>query len=72
MERHRADLMQRLDHILEKLDRGLAYLNQYNPEIEPHHLRRMKDAYQQLREILLGVDADVELMQRMRQMWMRK
>src|SRR5258705_13860698 len=30
---HRADLIQRLDHILTQLDQGLGYLRQHNPDV---------------------------------------
>ena len=62
MRHHRMDLIQRLDHVLERLGRGLGYLNQHNPEFEEHHLSGMKSAYQKLRETLLGVDGDAERM----------
>ena len=63
MGHHRADLVQRLDHVLERLNRGLEYLKQHNPEFEEHHLVEMKSTYQKLRETLLDVDADAERMQ---------
>ena len=63
MGHHRVDLIKRLDHILERLERGLGYLKQYNPGFEEHHLLGMKSTYQKLRETLLGADADAERMQ---------
>lgn len=56
MRSHRADLIQRLDHILGELDRGPDYLKQHNPEFETGNLPEMKDHYQILRRILLDED----------------
>ena len=50
---HRADLIQRLDHVLEQLDRGLEYLTQHNPDFTEGRMRRMKNQYQKLRGTLL-------------------
>jgi len=59
MEHHRVDLIRRLDHVIETLDRGPRYLGQHNPGRE-HHLWRMKNIYQSLRETLLRVDAEAK------------
>ena len=57
MGHHRADLIQRLDHVLGQLDRGLEYLTQHNPELDEDDLRERKDRYQKLRETLLEIDS---------------
>jgi hypothetical protein len=53
MEHHRADLLQQLDHVIGRLDHGLGYLKQHDPEFNEAHLQRTKHQYQYLREILL-------------------
>ena len=58
MGHHRTDLIRQLDHVLKKLDRGLGYLRQHNPEFSQLHLWRMEYVYQKLREMLLRVDAE--------------
>ena len=58
MGHHRTDLIRRLDHVLKRLDRGLGYLRQHNPEFGQLHLWRMEYVYQKLRETLLHVDAE--------------
>ena len=60
MGHHRVDLIKRLNRVLKKLDRGLEYFKQRNPEFEEYHLFGMKTTYQKLRETLLGVDAEAE------------
>ena len=57
MGHHRADLIQRLDHVLGQLDRGLEYLTQHNPKLDEDGLRDRKDGYQKLRETLLEIDS---------------
>ena len=57
MGHHRADLIQRLDHVLGQLDRGLEYLRQYCPEFGEDDLRISKDQYRNLRETLLEIDS---------------
>ena len=64
MGHHRVDLIRRLDHILERLDYGLGYLRQYNPEFGEQHLWRMQYIYYTLRETLLRVDAEAEVIGR--------
>ena len=54
MGHHRADLIQRLDHVLEQLDCGLEHFKQHNPQFGEDVLRIRKVQYQQLRETLLG------------------
>jgi len=53
---HRADLTQRLDHVLGQLDRGLEYLQQHEPELDEDEVQRRKGQYGELRAILLEVD----------------
>ena len=56
MDCHRADLIQRLNHILKQLDRGLVYLKQHNPNLDERSLQVMEYQYQKLREILLEIN----------------
>ena len=53
MGHHRADLIQRLDHVLGQLDRGLEYFKQHSPEFHERKLQTRKDQYRGLREALL-------------------
>jgi len=64
MEHHRADLVQRLDHILKRLGRGVGYLKRHNPALDERHLWRMEYLYEKLREGLLDVDAKAEAIRR--------
>ena len=56
MNSHRADLLQRLDHILEQLDDGLKHLQQHRPDLTDYDLDGMKRCYSGLKQELLGVD----------------
>ena len=56
MERHRADLLQRLDLVIRQLDLGLEYFKKLNPKFDEDYLQRAKHQYQYLREILLEVN----------------
>ena len=58
MSSHRADLLQRLDHVLAQLDRGLEHLQQNKPWLDEYGLQRMKRQYGELRKILLEVDRE--------------
>ena len=49
---HRAELVQRLDHVIGQLDRGLAYLQRERPELKEENLQKRKDQYETLRKIL--------------------
>jgi hypothetical protein len=60
MRHHRADLLQRLDHVIGRLDRGLEYLKQQNPGFNEAYLQGTKHQYQYLREILLEMNAKSE------------
>ena len=53
---HQADLIQRLDHVLEQLGRGLEYLKKHNPQSDGDDLQERKDNYRKLRETLLVAD----------------
>ena len=58
MSHHRADLVQRLDQILGQLDKGTEYLQQHNPNILWFEPQRVKDHCGELRDILLGINAE--------------
>ena len=58
MGHHRGDLIQRLGHVLKQLDRGPEYLAQHNPGFDEDDVRRRKDQYRKLREILLGANIE--------------
>jgi len=58
MGRHWGDLVQRLDHVLGRLDQGLGYLKQYKPDLNEDQVRNMQDQYRILREILIGVNIE--------------
>jgi len=60
MGNHRADLIERLDRVLERLDLGFGYLKQQNPYLEEHDLTAMQVQYTALRAILLEVDAEMK------------
>ena len=53
MSHHRADLIERLDHILGQLDRWLDHFRRRDPNLEAGSLQNMKDDYKKLKEILL-------------------
>ena len=55
---HRAELTQRLDHILAQLDRGLEYLQQHNPNVGERDFRMMRDQYRKLMDILLETNIE--------------
>ena len=59
MGHHRAELIQRLDQVLERLDLGFGYLNQHNPYLEEHDLTAMQVQYAALRTILFEVDEEM-------------
>lgn len=56
MGNHRDDLIKHLDHVLGELDRGLGYLKQHRLWIDEDDVRRAKDQYGRLKEVLLEVD----------------
>lgn len=59
MGHHRADLIQRLDHVIKRLGRGLEYLER-NPRFDVDCLWRMEHVYQKLRKTLLRVNAEAK------------
>ena len=56
MGNHRTELIQRLDHVLGELDRGLGHLKQHNPDLGKYDLWKMKRRYKKLRELLLEAE----------------
>ena len=56
MGHHRADLIQRLDHILGELDQGLDHLQQHKPNFDADDIQRMKNKYGELKNILLEMN----------------
>ena len=56
MGRHREVLIKRLDYVLGRLDRGLGYLKQDDPNLDGDHIPTAKTQYGELRELLLGAD----------------
>lgn len=53
---HRAELIQRLDHVLEQLDRGLENLKRHNPKLGRYDLWQAKRRYRKLKELLLEAE----------------
>ena len=58
MGRHREELIVRLDHILEQLDRGLEYLGQHKPGVDEDYVQMAKEQYEGLRKVLLEVEEE--------------
>ena len=52
---HRYDLAEHLDHVQEQLDQGLEYFRQYQPWIDEESIRRRKEQYGHLRNVLQGI-----------------
>lgn len=61
---HQEDLIQRLDHILGELDRGLEHLQQRNPILKEYDFQLMSYQYRRLRSILVKSRADIEAITR--------
>ena len=57
MRHHRTDLIQRLDHVLAQLDRGLEYFQQHKLGFDEDHIQGGKNQYRKLRETLLEMDS---------------
>ena len=62
MDRHWVDLIQRLDHVLGELDRGLEHLQRRNPNLREYDFHQMEYQYRRLRETLL--EANIEAIAR--------
>jgi hypothetical protein len=58
MRRHREDLVERLDHVLGQLDRGLEYFKQHNPRIGEEQIARAREQYGELKGVLMEVDSE--------------
>ena len=56
MSHHRAELIQRLDHVLGELDRGLEHLSQHNPQLGIFGLWKMKGRYGKLKDELAKLE----------------
>ena len=57
MGHHRTDLIQRLDHILGQLDRGLEYFQQHKPWFDEYDLQKRSNRYRKLRETLVEINS---------------
>ena len=57
MRQHRTDFVQRLDHVLGQLDRGLDYFRQHKLGFGQFHLRREEYQYREFRETLLEMNS---------------
>jgi len=55
---HREVLIERLDHVLGQLDRGLEHLRKHNPNLEAHNISTAEKDYGRLRDVLLEVDRE--------------
>ena len=53
---HREELVKRLDDILEQLDRGLDYVEQYDPYVHVDSIEERRRGFGGLKEVLLEVD----------------
>lgn len=54
MQDHRKKLLQRLDYVLEQLEKGLVHLRQYKPSLPRTHVWVARSQYLELREVLLS------------------
>jgi hypothetical protein len=55
MGSHRQDLLQHLDHILDQLDLGFEHFQNQKPSLKEDNILKMKDQYEELRQVLLKV-----------------
>jgi hypothetical protein len=53
MQHHRKDLIERLDHVIRRLDLGVRYLSKHDPEINDLHVQTAKVDYRSLIKVLL-------------------
>jgi len=58
MGRHRGDLIERLDHVLGQLDRGLEHFKEHKPGLLERNIPCAKGQYGELKEVLLEVDRE--------------
>ena len=58
MWRHRSDLIERLVHVLEQLDRRTDCFKRHIPIISEEYIRGVERDYRQLKEILMEVDRE--------------
>ena len=58
MWHHRQGLIKRLDHVLGKLNGGLDDPKQHKPSLEDDHISRAEAQYNELKRVLLEVDAE--------------
>ena len=58
MGHHREVLVERLDHTLGQLDRGLEHLTQQASFLDDYDIRGMREEYRILKEVLLEVDGE--------------
>jgi len=56
MGHHREVLVERLDHVLGQLDRGLGHFTQHNPRLGESRIPLLREQYGELKGILLEVD----------------
>ena len=56
MGHHRAELMQRLDHISGELDRGLDHFIQFNPRLDKRDMQSVKHRYRKYKRALLELE----------------
>jgi len=61
MGHQRKALLQHLDHILEQLDLGLDHLQQYKPSLKKGSIKRMKEQYGKLKEVVVEEDKKVAI-----------
>ena len=57
-DRHWVELIQRLDHVLGELNRGLGHLQKRNPILREYDFQLMDDQYRRIRETLLEANME--------------
>ena len=58
MREHRKDLGKQLDHVLEQLDRGFEFVQQWRQLMNEPEFRLMKGGYEMLKNVFLEVDRE--------------